>query len=299
MKPTLLILAAGRGSRFGGAKQVAPMGPSGETIMEYSIYDALRSGFEDVVLVINKQVEQDTFELVSRMGEVKNKISYAYQDLHVSMIPDRISKGRLKPWGTAHAIMAAENKITGNFAMINADDFYGQEAYQTMSEFLRSHQSPEDFAMVGYDMINTLSENGTVSRGVSISDEHGFLTSIVETHGIAQENGSIYCNTDSGSRKKITEGLASMNFWGFQQSIFTALNEQFGEFLQTTTDLTKDEYLIPTVVDRLITERKAKVSVLHSTARWFGVTYKEDTDSARAAIQKQVEQGKYPKSLWS
>ena len=278
---------------------MAPMGPSGETIMEYSIYDALRSGFGNVVLVINKDVEKDTFELIERMGDVKDKISYAYQDLHTDMIPKETLEGRLKPWGTAHAIMASESKITGSFAMINADDFYGQEAYQTMSQFLSSHHGDRDFAMVGYDMINTLSNNGTVSRGVSVSDENGFLSSIVETHGISEEGGSIYCDTPKGERAEITEGLASMNFWGFQQCLFKTLNDQFQEFLETTPDLTKDEYLIPTVIDRLINEGTIHVSVLHSSARWFGVTYKEDTDPVRASIQKQVESGKYPSNLWS
>ncbi len=299
MEPTLLILAAGRGSRFGGAKQVTPMGPSGETIMEYSIFDALRSGFGNVVLVINKDVEEDTFKLIDRMGDMKSKVSYAYQDLHTSMIAEEAQKNRLKPWGTAHAIMAAEDKIKGSFAMINADDFYGQEAYQTMSEFLKNNQGAGDYAMVGYDMVNTLSENGAVSRGVSVSDADGFLASIVETHGISEENGAIYCDGPNGERTKINEGLASMNFWGFQQSLFAVLNDGFQEFMKSTPDLTKDEYLIPTVIDDMITSGRAKVSVLHSAARWFGVTYKEDSEPTRAAIRNLVTQGKYPEKLWS
>lgn len=298
-QPTLLILAAGRGSRFGGAKQVTPMGPSGEAIMEYSIYDALNSGFGKVVLVINKSVESDTFELVDRMKGVKDKIAFAYQDLCINMIPNEVQEARLKPWGTAHAILAASEEIDGNFAMINADDFYGREAYETMADFLSSHQEPHQFSMVGYDMINTLSKNGTVSRGVSKSDTKGYLSSIEETHGIFEENGHIWCDGPDGQKKQIDTGLASMNFWGFQQNLFAELKTQFENFLDTTKDLTKEEFLIPSVVDKMIKDGKIRVSVLHSAAKWFGVTYKEDTDSARQSLMNKVESGDYPNPLWS
>lgn len=299
MKPTLLILAAGRGSRFGGAKQVTPMGPSGETIMEYSIYDALESGFGDVVLVINKDVEKDTFDLVSKMTGYNDKITYAYQDLSTDMVPAEIQKNRQKPWGTAHAILSAANLIKGNFAMINADDFYGKAAFETMAKFLSTHQDPSEYSMIGYDMINTLSANGTVSRGVSVSDADGYLTSIVETHGIFEEAGTIWCDGDNGQKKSIDRGLASMNFWGFQQNLFDELAAQFQVFLNGTGDLTKDEFQIPTVIDKMIKDGKIRVSVLHSSARWFGVTYKEDTDTARESIQAAVGSGAYPNPLWS
>ena len=297
MKPTLMILAAGRGSRFGGAKQVTPMGPAGESIMEYSIYDALESGFGKVVLVINKDVEADTIALVERMKDAKDKIEFAYQDLHTSMIPEDMQAARLKPWGTAHAIMSATGKIDGGFAMINADDFYGREAYATMAEFLNNHNGDSEYAMVGYDMRNTLSLNGTVSRGVSKSDDNGNLSSIVETHGIYEKNGEILCEGDGGD-VKISEGLASMNFWGFQKSLFERLDKGFEEFLKSDRDLTKEEYLIPTVVDEMINSGEATVKVLHSSAKWFGVTYKEDTDNARASIKGEVDAGKYPNPLW-
>ena len=297
MKPTLLILAAGRGSRFGGAKQVTPMGPSGETIMEYSIYDALRSGFEKVVLVINKDVEQDTFDLIERLGDMKEKVSYAYQDLFTKVIPTELLPGRLKPWGTGHAVYSAIDSIGGAFAMINADDFYGKEAFEAMAQFLSHNTAPADFAMVGYDMKNTLSENGSVSRGLCLSDENNHLTSIVETHGIFAENGVIYCENETGTAP-IAEGVASMNFWGFQQSIFDEIKIGFQEFLKTAKDITKDEYYIPSVVDKMIKDKKATVTVLKTSARWFGVTYKEDTENARASIQKEVAEGKYPNPLW-
>ncbi|MEP2025728.1 sugar phosphate nucleotidyltransferase [Reichenbachiella sp.] len=294
MKPTLLILAAGRGSRFGGAKQVAPMGPHGETIMEYSIYDALNNGFEKVVLVINKDVEQDTFELVDKMTSAKGKISYAYQEQYTEFIHPDIQSKRLKPWGTAHAIMCASDKIEGNFAMINADDYYGKDAFSTMANFLQKNTAPNNYSMVGYDLENTLSANGTVSRGISISDENGYLSSIKETHGIFAKGDKILAEGDI----EITEGLASMNFWGFQNNLFDELKSQFKGFLETTPDLTKDEYQIPTVIDQMIKKGMIEVSVLHSGAKWFGVTYKEDAQYAAQAIQKYVAQGMYPSPLW-
>lgn len=295
MKPTLLILAAGRGSRFGGAKQVAPMGPHGETIMEYSIYDALSNGFDQVVLVINKDVERDTFDLVDKMTTAKDKISYAYQDLYTDMIPAEVQSARLKPWGTAHAIMSASDLIEGSFAMINADDYYGKEAFGIMAGYLESHKAANNYSMVGYDLINTLSANGTVSRGISISDAKGFLTSIKETHGIHEKGGKILAEGD----QEITEGLASMNFWGFQNNIFDELKLQFEDFLASTNDLTKDEYQIPTVIDQMIRKGMINVSVLHSAAKWFGVTYKEDAGFAAKAIQSYVAEGKYPSPLWT
>jgi dTDP-glucose pyrophosphorylase len=298
MKPTLLILAAGRGSRFGGAKQVTPMGPHGETIMEYSIYDALNNGFENIVLVINKDVEQDTFDLVQKMKTAKDKISYAYQDLYVSMIPEKLQKARLKPWGTAHAIMSASELIKGNFAMINADDYYGKDAFKTMADFLIQKQESNEYSMVGYDLENTLSANGTVSRGISISDQKGMLSSITETHGIFEKNGKIYSEGTNQSEVEIKEGLASMNFWGFQNNLFDELKSQFEVFLSNTEELTKEEYQIPTVIDEMIKKGMIHVSVLHSAAKWFGVTYKEDQERAANSIQKYVSEGHYPSPLW-
>ncbi|MGL1888184.1 MAG: sugar phosphate nucleotidyltransferase [Reichenbachiella sp.] len=297
MKPTLLILAAGRGSRFGGAKQVAPMGPHGETIMEYSIYDALESGFGNVVLVINKEVEKDTFELVNKMS-VKENISYAYQDLHNSMIPTNIIEARTKPWGTAHAIMSAEDEISGSFAMINADDYYGKDGFKTMADFLIQHNKSSDYSMIGYELKNTLSENGTVSRGISISDENNKLATIKETHGIHDQEGTIVGLDDDKNEIAITKGLASMNFWGFQNNLFEELNTQFQKFLKSDVDLSKDEFVIPAVIDSMIKTKKIEVSVLKCSAKWFGVTYKEDQAFAAKAIQANVKSGQYPSPLW-
>jgi dTDP-glucose pyrophosphorylase len=300
MKPTLLVLAAGRGSRFGGAKQVSEMGPSGETIMEYSIHDALQNGFEKIVLVINKDVEADTKEIISDTNIDPSKISYAYQDLFVEHISTEIQEARLKLWGTAHAILSAEKLINEPFAMINADDFYGIDAFATMANFLTKKTTKDDskYGMVGYELINTLSDNGSVSRGISVSDENGYLSSITETHGIFAQEGKIVCSNGDGKNHEVKEGLASMNFWGFGPNLFAELHVQFKAFLKSNADLTKDEFQIPSVIDKMINDGKVTVSVLHSSAKWFGVTYKEDRPIVINKLEKFVKEGKYKSPLW-
>lgn len=300
MKPTLLVLAAGRGSRFGGAKQVSEMGPSGETIMEYSIHDALKSGFGKVILVINKDVEADTKEIISNTNIDQDLIAYAYQDLFVDHIAPDVQSARLKPWGTAHAILSAEKLIDTPFAMINADDFYGKDAFKTMADFLSTAAMEDEtkYSMVGYDLINTLSDNGTVSRGISVSDENGYLASITETHGIFAEAGKVLCSNGEGAKSEVKAGLASMNFWGFHPNLFAEMHEQFKAFLSTTSDLTKDEFQIPTVIDKMINDGKITVSVLHSSAKWFGVTYKEDRPVVVKKLAEFVNEGKYKSPLW-
>lgn len=299
MKPTLLILAAGRGSRFGGAKQVNPMGPSGETIMEYSIYDALKMGFGKIVLVINEEVESDVKAIVEKLGVPSEQVAYAYQDKYIEHVSSELQASRLKPWGTGHAILCAENEINTPFAMINADDFYGKDAFATMASFLSENgtDNTRAFSMVGYDLINTLSENGTVSRGVSVSDEHGKLATITETHRISEKDGKIFCTSEDGEHIPIETGLASMNFWGFQPIIFNALHDQFVEFLETTPQPEKDEFVIPAVIDSMINNDTIEVSVLHSSAKWFGVTYKEDRPIVVERLRKFQQNDTYPSPL--
>lgn len=298
MKPTLLILAAGRGSRFGGAKQVSPMGPSGETIMEYSIYDAITSGFGKIVLVINREVEEDTKNLISKIGLNDDMVAYAYQDEYTEHVTAEVQAARLKPWGTGHAIMCAEEHINTPFAMINADDFYGREAFETMAKFLSGPGKDDSsaFSMVGYDLINTVSENGTVSRGISVSDEHGLLSSITETHGIFERDGDLYY-TENDQQFPVREGLASMNFWGFQPILFDELHEQFEAFVTSTPDPTKDEFVIPAVIDSMIKNQRITVAVLHSSAKWFGVTYKEDKPVVIDKLKTYVDKGIYSTPL--
>ncbi|MFT7035383.1 MAG: dTDP-glucose pyrophosphorylase [Cyclobacteriaceae bacterium] len=300
MKPTLLILAAGRGSRFGGAKQVSEMGPSGETIMEYSIHDALQNGFGQVVLVINKDVETDTKQIISNTNIDPYLISYAYQDSFAEHISPEIQESRLKPWGTAHAILSAEKLINTPFAMINADDFYGADAFKTMADFLSTVAITDQskYSMVGYDLMNTLSDNGSVSRGISISDESGYLASITETHGIFAQGSKILYSNENNETKEVSEGLASMNFWGFSPNLFAEMHDQFKTFLSITPDLTKDEFQIPSVIDKMINDSKITVSVLHSSAKWFGVTYKEDRPIVVEKLKKFVNERKYQSPLW-
>ncbi len=300
MQPTLLVLAAGRGSRFGGAKQVSEMGPSGETIMEYSIHDALNNGFGKVVLVINKEVEADTKQIIKNTNIDPDKIAYAYQDLFVEHISPEVQQARLKPWGTAHAILAAEKLINEPFAMINADDFYGKDAFKTMADFLANEaaKDPSKYSMVGYELINTLSDNGTVSRGISVSDQNGHLESITETHGIFAKNGKILHTTPDNETAEVKAGLASMNFWGFNPNLFAEMHSQFKDFLASTPDLTKDEFQIPTVIDKMIHDGKITVSVLHSSAKWFGVTYKEDRPVVVEKLAGFVNNGVYKSPLW-
>jgi dTDP-glucose pyrophosphorylase len=301
MKPTLLILAAGRGSRFGGAKQVSEMGPNGESIMEYSMFDALNNGFGKIVLVINKDVEADTKALLKKTTIDPTKIELAYQDSYFKHISDERQAERLKPWGTAHAIMSAEKLINEPFAMINADDFYGADAFKTMASFLstKALEGDGNYSMVGYDLVNTLSENGTVSRGLSKSDSKGHLSSIKETHEIHQKDGKIFCDDDEGNKVEVGEGLASMNFWGFHPTLFAEMHKQFEAFLNSNLDLTKDEFQIPTVIDQMIKSGHINVTVLHSTAKWFGVTYKEDLPVVVGILKKFAAQDKYPNPLWS
>lgn len=299
MKPTLLILAAGRGSRFGGAKQVNPMGPNGETIMEYSIYDALKNGFGKVVLVINEEVREDIVAIAQKLHLSKEQMALAYQDRYMGHISKELNAQREKPWGTGHAILCAEEHIKTPFAMINADDFYGREAFGTMATFLTGTGSNDQskYSMVGYDLVNTLSENGTVSRGVSMSDKNGYLTSITETHGIHAKDGQIVYVNNDGVEKSLNEGLASMNFWGFQTSLFDELHKKFKEFLSNTPYPNKDEFVIPSVIDDMIHQKTITVSVLHSPAKWFGVTYKEDKPWVMNKLQEFVDKKIYPSPL--
>lgn len=278
MSPTLLVLAAGMGSRYGGLKQLDQMGPNGETIMDYSIQYAIESGFGKVVFVIRREMEADFCQYVLSRYTDKIETTYVFQEL--SMLPEGfvINPERQKPYGTAHAILVAKDAIKEPFTVINADDFYGKEAFHVMAKFLINEDDtvPPTYAMVGYRLDKTLSKNGTVSRGVCQTDENGYLQSIVENHKLSYTNKGI---------ENIEEGLyglyrgdepVSMNFWGFNPKFFDCLNELFTDFLRKNQDNIKAEFPIPNVIDHLMKNNEAKVKVLQSNAEWFGVTYKED-----------------------
>ncbi len=275
---TLLIMAAGMGSRFGGLKQMAPLGPSGQVIIDYSVYDAVRAGFDKVVLIVKKENEADFREVVGRRIEKLIDVAYVHQlpgDLPAGF---QYPTGRVKPWGTGHAVFSAREAVTTPFAVINADDYYGPASFRLVHEQLLT-PSPE--SLVGFALGNTLTESGTVSRGVC-TVEDGYLAGVVE-HTALDKNSGIPLDT-----------IVSMNLWGFGTDIFSALESDFCRFLREMPDPMKSEFYLPGVVDRAIRERGARYRVLQTPERWYGVTYREDAEGVRAAIRKMTEEGLYP-----
>ena len=298
MKPTLLILAAGMGSRYGGLKQLDEVGPNGEAIIDYSLYDAIRAGFGKVVFVIRNDFEEAFKNRFDKKLAGHIEVEYAYQELTDLPKGFNVPGGRVKPWGTGHAIRSARNCINEPFVAINADDFYGWEAFKTMSDFLQNDCCPEVWSMVGYRCDKTLSENGSVSRGVCVTDEDNFLIDITERTNIQIENdGIFYYENDKRFSLKGDEPV-SMNFWGFSPDLFTHLEKGFVDFLREKGGEMKSEFYIPSQVSELKNKGLVKVKVLSSDARWFGVTYKEDKEHVVANIQKMIDENKYPVKLF-
>ncbi|MFW6310180.1 MAG: nucleotidyltransferase family protein [Prolixibacteraceae bacterium] len=299
MKPTLLILAAGMGSRFGGLKQVEPVGPNGEAIIDYSIFDAIRSGFGKVVFIIRENFADAFKEKFDEKLKGKIEVDYIYQELN--MLPEGyiLPENREKPWGTAHAILVAKNAVNEPFCALNADDFYGFNANKTMAEFLTSSNDPREYSMVGYKLNKTLSEFGSVSRGICEVDENQYLQKIVENKKILKRDDEIISVMDDGSEVRLTgEENVSMNIWGFKPSVFPTLENKFTEFLNTEIQKPKSEMFIPTVVFDMIDEGKAKVKVLEADSPWFGVTYKEDKPRVVEKINQLIQRGDYPEKLF-
>lgn len=298
MKPTLLILAAGMGSRYGGLKQLDRLGSSGETIMDYSIYDAIRAGFGKVVFVIRKSFENEFKKVFVEKLEGKIAVELVYQEL--DNLPQGIeyNKERVKPWGTGHAILVAKDAINEPFAVINADDFYGAEAYAEMVRFLGNQANQNTYAMCGYLLGKTLSDFGSVSRGVCKINNQGYLVEVNERTSIEKNNGQITYD-EQGKKTPLSENdVVSMNFWGFHPSIFTYLNEKFTAFAKENAANLKSEFFIPFVVDDLMKENKVNTKVLQSEASWFGVTYQADRPVAVEKLKSLVAQRKYPNKLW-
>lgn len=299
MKPTLLILAAGMGSRYGGLKQVEPVGPNGETILEYSVYDAIRAGFGKVVFVIRESFAEDFKSRFESKLAGKIEIEYVYQELNKLPKGFTVPEDREKPWGTGHAILMARDAIREPFAAINADDFYGAEAYQVVAKFLTQSVTKDKYAMIGYRLDKTLSEFGGVSRGICQTDENNFLTRINETHKIMQEGEGIVCEPDEkGNSTLQKDDTVSMNFWGFHPSVFTNIENQFIDFLKANIEVPKSEFYIPMVVFEMIKSGQAKVEVLKADSPWFGVTFQEDKPFVVKQIQNLTDQGVYPGKLW-
>ena len=296
-KPTLLVLAAGMGSRYGGLKQIDPVGPSGETIIDYSIFDAMRAGFGKLVFVIRKDIEQQFREIVGVRFEKRIAVEYVFQELDKLPAGYSLPAGRTKPWGTTHAILMAENAIKEPFAAINADDFYGQQAYQVLAQHLTS--GTPDYAMVGFVLKNTLSDHGSVARGVSRVDRNNYLTHIVEMMKIERDgNGAKNTEADGQITKLTGDEAVSMNFWGFTPALFPQIKEEFEKFLKHAGGEQKSECYIPATVGDLVTSGRARCKVLRSSDSWFGVTYREDRPQVVESIRRLIAQGKYPEKLW-
>lgn len=298
-KPTLLILAAGMGSRYGGLKQIDKIGPSGEAIIDYSIYDAIRAGFGKVVLVIRKELEPDFREFFGHKLDGKIDLRYVYQEL--DNLPDGITAppDRKKPWGTAHAVLVADEAINEPFMAINADDFYSLEAYKAVAAHFASNPDPTKHAMVGYQLRLTLSEFGTVSRGVCEYSADLLLNSIREVTNIEKKSGEIgYISPETGWTVLDGKTYVSMNAWGFYPEIFKIFRDGFTQFIRQAKDDPKAEYYIARPLVEMMEQQLGSIQILQSDAQWFGVTYREDKDSAREKIAQLVKAGVYPENLW-
>ena len=303
-KPVLVIMAAGMGSRYGGLKQIDPVDSEGHIIMDFSMFYAKRAGFEKVIFIIKKENEADFKEAVGDRMSKYMDVSYAFQELN--NIPEgyEVPEGRVKPWGTAHAVLSCIDQIDGPFAVINADDYYGKEAFQLIYDYLASHQDDDKYryTMVGYQLGNTVTDNGHVARGICSMNENGELIAIHERTRIEKRDGGIAFTEDDGRTWTAVpaDTIVSMNMWGFTKSILKEIKEGFPAFLDKglIENPMKCEYFLPTVVSDLLGEERATVAVLKSADKWYGVTYKEDKPVVVEAIQKMKDAGLYPKHLW-
>lgn len=298
MKPTLLILAAGMGSRYGGLKQLDEVGQAGEAIMDYSIYDALKAGFGKVVFVIRRDFEQEFKDKIGSRWEGKIAVEYAFQgaDTFVPAVPGQVE--RAKPWGTGHAVLVAKDVVKEPFVAINADDFYGYSGFEKMSKFLSNDCKPTHYGMVGYVLKNTLSENGAVSRGVCSMDENNLLRTVTECTGIEETPEGIFYNAENGKAPLDASALVSMNIWGFHPHIFELLQEGFNDFVAANAANPKAEFYISSFANDLINKGTATFTVLPNDEKWYGVTYREDKEMVQAAFAEMTEKGTYPVGLW-
>jgi dTDP-glucose pyrophosphorylase len=297
MKPTLVIMAAGMGSRYGGLKQMDPVGPNGETLLEYSVYDALRAGFGKVVFIIRRDFADEFKAAVGARFEGKIPVDYAYQELENLPAGFSLPEGRTKPWGTGQAVLSCRDLVNGPFAVQNADDFYGAEAYRILADELS--QMPESGScMVGYSVRNTLSPHGSVARGICTTSD-GYLSGIVERFGIeTNAAGTIQYVADGQAVDMTGDETCSMNFWGFTPAFFQTLEEKFIAFLKEKGLELKSEWYIPDIIDEMINSGQTRVKVLSSEGRWFGVTYPQDKPSVVACLKAMHDEGRYPESLW-
>lgn len=299
MKPTLLVLAAGMGSRYGGNKQLDEVGPSGETIIDYSIYDAIRAGFGKIVFVIRRDIEDQVKERFVKRLKGKIEVDYVFQE--ITNLPEgvKVHPERQKPWGTSHAILVTEKKIKEPFGVINADDFYGMESFRILYDFLVNDKDPNCYCIVGYKMGNTLSEHGHVNRGVCRADENGLLSNIVETRQIEKTEDGAKAPRPDGSFEKFTGyEIVSMNLWGFKPSCFSFLGDEFRYFINKSGMELKSELDIPTSVDKCVKNGEITIKILMSNEKWFGVTYREDKPFVVENINNMIAKGVYPAKIY-
>jgi len=301
MFPTLLILAAGLGSRYGSLKQIDRIGSSGERIIDYSVYDAIKAGFKKIVYVIRESFEEEFKEVI--LNELPENIITDYVCQELNVIPSNItySKERVKPWGTGHALLVAASKIKEPFAVINADDFYGAESFKIAANFLNNHNDQNsEYALIGYKLKNTLSDYGTVSRGICEVDSNNYLISVTERTKIGKINSSIYFEDDNGSLQPLNGNeIVSMNMFALNPSVLNYFEKLFARFMEKNKDNLKAEFFLPSVINNMIENKKAKVKVLNTKDNWFGLTYQEDKPLAREKIKTLVEKKIYPVKLWA
>ncbi|MBK5253445.1 MAG: nucleotidyltransferase [Peptostreptococcaceae bacterium] len=300
MKPILLIMAAGMGSRYGGFKQIDPITSEGEIIMDFSLYDAYEAGFRKVVFVVRHDFEEAFRSFIDTRAGKYFDVSYAFQNIDDLPVGYKVPEGRTKPWGTCHAVMAAKDAIDAPFAVINADDYYGKEAFIKIYDYLATKSAKENYCMIGYNVENTLSENGSVTRGVCKTSDDNKLIGLKETYDIERIDEKIIYTEDNVDYE-IAEGTpVSMNMWGIHEAFMKEAEESFPDFLDESikTNPMKSEYLLPSKIDELVLAGKISVDVLTSADKWFGVTYKEDKPVVVASIDKMKKEGKYPSKLW-
>ncbi len=298
MQPTLVILAAGMASRYGSMKQIQGFGPGGETIMDYSIYDAIRSGFGKVVFIIRREFAGDFKEIFEPKLKGRIAIEYAYQDMDAFTEGYQYPAERKKPWGTSHAVLCAKEVVNEPFAVINADDFYGHNAFEVAADFLINDCNEKNYSIIGYDLLKTLSDYGTVNRGVCTLDNVGNLVGITERINIGKKDGKIVVDDSLEPKELSLETRVSMNFWCFDLSYFDYTQKLFREFLQKYGQEIKSEFFIPIVADQFIKEG-GRVEVIPTSSSWFGVTYKEDAPFVEKSLNELIQKGEYPERLWS
>lgn len=300
MQPTLLILAAGMASRYGSMKQIQGFGPGGETIMDYSIYDAIRSGFKKVVFIIREDFAPDFKRIFGPKLNGRIEVDYVFQDLNSFINGYEVPIGRTKPWGTAHAVLCARNAIPEPFAVINADDFYGRDAFEKAANFLLKECNDSLYSIIGYDLAKTLSENGSVSRGVCEVDSDNNLVSIAERVKIYRDKNNRITYEEGDRKYEVADdSKVSMNFWCFAPSVFSFTEKIFIEFLSHNVNNPKAEFFIPIIGDRFINEGMGKIKVIPTSSKWFGVTYKEDAVEVQESLNRLIGAGEYPQRLWN